>query len=243
MVLNYIFAVDKKTRQMKKALNIALILTIALTSCKYEEGPGISLRSKRDRISNEWFVSSYIYTDANGGDFDRTADFNVENDTIYTYFTDGNSLDSNFTVESYSYVFSINRSGAYNMGVLNEDGVSVDPRKMASYVASTGRSNVNSIPDFSDLFNVGQQGEWSFLSKHSKVQFKTDNAGSNFSNDTASIESLGKNIPVIFEIIKLANDDLWLRSSDNDGGVHNYKLSPVNSEKYLTFNKSIGNDD
>ena len=47
---------------MKKfnlVLTVLFLTSIALTSCKYEEGPGISLISKRDRLANEWSVVNY----------------------------------------------------------------------------------------------------------------------------------------------------------------------------------------
>jgi hypothetical protein len=41
------------------SLAIAGVLTFA--ACKYEEGPKISFRAKRDRVANEWRVKGYTY--------------------------------------------------------------------------------------------------------------------------------------------------------------------------------------
>jgi hypothetical protein len=57
---------------MNKFLCIAIPLFI-LSSCgKYEDGPGLSLRTKKDRITNAWQVSSAMQ---NG--VDKTSDFNA----------------------------------------------------------------------------------------------------------------------------------------------------------------------
>ena len=48
---------------MRRITKISLVLFAGLSmlfsACKYEEGPGISFRAKRDRISNEWKVTGY----------------------------------------------------------------------------------------------------------------------------------------------------------------------------------------
>lgn len=47
---------------MFKNIAIAtLALTLTLGACKYEEGPNISLRTKRDRVANEWVFDAYTY--------------------------------------------------------------------------------------------------------------------------------------------------------------------------------------
>lgn len=220
---------------MKNILYIAIVSVIALTACKYEEGPGVSLRAKRDRVSNEWIVSNYTFTDSSGTSSDLTANYNPTQQSIYTYFTTSAGLDSTESVEDYSYVYNINRTGAYNLGVVDGDGNSVDPRKMASYVSATGRSNnVNfSMVDPLSIFSVGSRGDWSFINKHSRLQFMADLGGANFSGIDAP--SGGKLIPVIFDVVKLANDEMKLTATDDSGAKHEYTFTPISSEKYLNF--------
>ncbi|HBS85417.1 MAG: hypothetical protein A2W91_16545 [Bacteroidetes bacterium GWF2_38_335] len=54
--MNYI----TKPNKMKKILNISIIaaaITLILSSCgKYEDGPGMSLRSKKGRVAGEWVI-------------------------------------------------------------------------------------------------------------------------------------------------------------------------------------------
>lgn len=77
---------------MKKshiAIALALLVTTTtFTSCqKYEDGPGVSLRSRRERISNTWKVENYKI---NGTDFtslvsDYTETFTKDYDYSYTW--------------------------------------------------------------------------------------------------------------------------------------------------------------
>jgi hypothetical protein len=71
-----------------KIFKIALALTVlasatALTSCnKYQDGPGISLRSAESRVVNTWEVEKYI-------DSDGTETAGDSNDPVYTMTKDG----------------------------------------------------------------------------------------------------------------------------------------------------------
>ncbi len=75
--------------------SVILISFIALDSCKkYEEGPALSLRSKKARVANTWKVEQYLF---NGSD--QTSFFNsVLPNYREVYDKDGNysfSYDSN----------------------------------------------------------------------------------------------------------------------------------------------------
>jgi hypothetical protein len=73
-----------------------LLLGFALifgTSCgKYEEGPGISFRSKKARVANTWAVEKYII-DGNEQDLtnftDVTFEFTKDGKYTFTYGTNG----------------------------------------------------------------------------------------------------------------------------------------------------------
>jgi len=58
---------------MKNIICASVILLLAACS-KYEDGPPLSLRSKTERISNNWIVSS-AYRDETDGTFDFNAQF------------------------------------------------------------------------------------------------------------------------------------------------------------------------
>lgn len=50
---------------MKKAILLCMFATVTLISCKYEEGPALSLRSRKARVAGEWTLEQYLY---NGSD-------------------------------------------------------------------------------------------------------------------------------------------------------------------------------
>lgn len=75
-------------------LLLALTLVFGSTSCKYEEGPGISLRTKKARVAGEWIVEKTI-------DEDGTETTVAESDSpVFTYEKDGTGK------YSYTYTFA-----------------------------------------------------------------------------------------------------------------------------------------
>lgn len=44
-------------------LLLALTLVFGSTSCKYEDGPSLSLRTKKARLAGEWIIEKYIDSD------------------------------------------------------------------------------------------------------------------------------------------------------------------------------------
>lgn len=89
-----------------KKISILMLLAVAvagtsLTSCnKYEEGPGLSIRTAKQRITNTWEVEKYV--DADGTETAGTAD-----DATMTITKDGE-----FTVTDGS--FSITGTWAFD---------------------------------------------------------------------------------------------------------------------------------
>lgn len=80
-----------------------LTLSIALLfSCKkYEEGPGISFRSKKERIANTWIIEKYVHsngtehTSTNEHFLELKKDGGVNLDDLYSGFNDEWSFESN----------------------------------------------------------------------------------------------------------------------------------------------------
>lgn len=213
---------------------VFVALMVTLSSCKYEEGVGISLRSKRDRVANEWMVSEYTVTDPQGTTEDQTSKYNIVNGVIYSSQSQTDS-----TIESWSYLLIMDRGGFYTLGIVNERGESIDPRRMVEYLgtgSASGKTQPNTRPDPLDIHYLASGGEWSFISKHSRLQLQHDLAGSNFPGDGPTTAT---NTPVVFDIIKLSNEELKLRAIDVDGNVHNYTLTPLSEEKYISFNHLV----
>ncbi len=228
---------------MNKIIYSVLAISIVFSSCKYEEGPGISLRTKRDRVSNEWKISKYEYTAKKVGTeddstaVDLTANYNIKNANFYTYFSKPNPLDttqqivdSSLSVKNFSYVFVLTRTGSYSLELVDGDNKGVDPRIMAQYVGEQTRGAAAKTLDPLNLFKIGRRGEWSFISKSSRLQLKPDNSGSNF---TGSDMKNGLMVPVVFDIDKLFNDKMTLIAFDANKGKHVYELASFNPDKLL----------
>ena len=95
---------------MKKLFAIICIITSALllTDCKkYPEGPGVSFRSKKERIANTWKLSKYYENSV-----DLTSNFN----TAYTKFSFVTTKNGNYTItrEIYS-VLSTTETGTWTL--------------------------------------------------------------------------------------------------------------------------------
>lgn len=234
---------------MKNLIYSAFAVAILFTACKYEEGPGISLRSKRDRVANEWKVDKYTYTAKGGSATDKTDKYNIKGDTQYTFYNtytpyqsdaakdsaangnpwgDSVGVASTYVVNDYSFVMIFTRTGAYSVDIIGKDDKGIDPRLMAKYTQE-GKNGYN-VPDPLSISRTGRSGEWSFVSKSSRIQVSNDLAGSNF---TADDIKAGKNVPVVYDIVELRNDEMKLKAEDADGGIHEYTLKPFNADKYL----------
>jgi hypothetical protein len=99
----------EKTKHMKKIalLSVAALMIggITLTSCKkYEEGPAISLLTKKMRVAGDWEVESYW---ENG--VDKTSDYRqgVTSET-YTYDKEGG-----YTISITTIIGTINDAGTW----------------------------------------------------------------------------------------------------------------------------------
>ena len=73
---------------MRKVFQLIILFSIALTSCKYEEGPKISLRTKKHRVVNTWYLEK-VFENGTGKTTEYKAayvDYKIEitNDDKYT---------------------------------------------------------------------------------------------------------------------------------------------------------------
>lgn len=81
---------------MKRGLliaGLAIALMAGNTACnKYEEGPGISLRSKTARVAGEWVVDKYVDKDGNESEDQFNSSGIYGKDGSLEIFIDGTSL-------------------------------------------------------------------------------------------------------------------------------------------------------
>ncbi|NQW41889.1 MAG: hypothetical protein HQ463_00455 [Bacteroidetes bacterium] len=189
-------------KNFKKLFLFASITATALTACKYEEGVGISFVAKRDRISNEWTVTSYK--------IDGT-----EKDSIKKSFSYGDSLE---------LVWTIMRTGNYNMN-LNYTKAYSDKNGGKMLLANASSNISEKLYDYHKniIYSiVGSGGKWSFEHRHNRIQFSgvktTDVSGSNVNQGLSC------------EILELRNKKVQLQTIAADGKKHTITLEPRNKE-------------
>jgi hypothetical protein len=115
------FSDEIKLFEMKKLLVLSLLfafVAVGFTSCKYEEGPGISLRSKTARLVGDWkLVAAYDigvevtdnYTQGGAEDYI----FNIMEDNTFKLTTNGVELTGQwkFNEEKTEVIFSYDLDG------------------------------------------------------------------------------------------------------------------------------------
>lgn len=124
---------------------ITLSVLFLLPSCKYDEGPGISLRNKRDRIINVWAFESVSL--------------------------DGEEYVTTFNTDSFICVFEMYKAGYYSFGYRYPDG---SPLSFERPGGGSG-DNYYFPAAFQAANNPFQRdvrggGKWTFNDKHDNIQ-------------------------------------------------------------------------
>ncbi len=187
-----------------------LITAIALVfaGCKYEEGPGISFRSKKDRIANEWKITGY--------EVDGNSDDAMKN----SFRSSGDSVE---------LIFTLTRNFNYSMNMAYVDGyVSPSGDKLLSPNANDLRGYQDILGAFSvsnKLFmKLKQSGKWAFGDKYKQVNF-----GANGNGDLSYPENGGDTSLVKADIIMLKNKMLKLEFKI-ENKQHRITFEPKNKE-------------
>lgn len=125
-----------------KFVSIAILGSAALYSCKYDEGPGISLRAKRDRVANEWRVVNLTYA---GVDVTKKV-----NDSIF------------------HSVINLSRTGKYNIVHVDRDGKTSHTGKWSEKWVKQYKGYCSNLP--LPISSMAMGGEWTFDYRHDKIQ-------------------------------------------------------------------------
>lgn len=101
-------------------LLLAVALVFGSTSCKYEEGPGLSLRTKTARVTGDWGIDKTIDND---GDVDTDWDgfeitFDKDGTGTQTYTFDFGGV-STTEIVSFKWEFTNSKE---NIKITDEDG-------------------------------------------------------------------------------------------------------------------------
>lgn len=118
----------KKTTMKKITRMLALALTVAVIapSCgKYEDGPGISLRTKKARMAGDWKLASLnlveVDTDASG-DADNTTTASTDGSTLTVtkVSTSGSSSTTTTATGTITMTLTIKKDGSYTSTTTTE---------------------------------------------------------------------------------------------------------------------------
>ncbi len=77
-----------------------VVFAVSLTACgKYEDGPEVSLRSRKSRVDGDWKVTRYMVNgdDQTGSHNNDRYNFTKDGDVTYTYTDNGLSISSSGT--------------------------------------------------------------------------------------------------------------------------------------------------
>ncbi|MBC7426849.1 MAG: hypothetical protein H7321_09970 [Bacteroidia bacterium] len=130
----------------KNILLLVVLIGLVLTGCKYEDGPGISFRSKRDRLANEWEIK----------------DFKIN---------DNDSALKELSNDSLMIIWSLTRTGSYNADIVYKDR----SRTIRADYSSLYK-NETVLNFYSSKFHkrFGSTGNYSFINHHNLVEFNVD---------------------------------------------------------------------
>ncbi len=191
-------------KNIKNLLIIAGVFSMVLSACKYDEGPGISFITKRDRVANEWSVTGYK--------IEGTDDAAMKNS-----FSHGDSIE---------LVFNVARGGVYgfNLQYTKSYQATTKWRKLlqsnyTTYIAE----NVWNYNQNSFFQLIGSNGKWTFADNHNEVHFGANDLSHNYT----------ENKPLVCKIIMLKNKMLQLEFLANDSKKHLITFEPINKEAKL----------
>ncbi|MBM3920718.1 MAG: hypothetical protein FJ347_05770 [Sphingomonadales bacterium] len=196
----------------------AVLISIVFTACKYEDGPGISLRAKRDRIANEWIVGEFIYDGKN-----VTDSVNSRQDT-------------------FSIIFEMTRTGSYSVEWVR---YTVDPNNGMKYYGTSHATNHNlnnSGPAMWNPQNIGNYGRkmpiplkvlgargfWSFDEKHKKISIGPE---SSYNAEPSNGNRYHENAR-FWNITKLKEKNIAFKGVDSTGKSWSMQLKNLNREPY-----------
>ncbi len=196
-----------------KLTSLALAGMLTFAGCKYEEGPKISLRAKRDRVANEWRIEKYTYNDS-----DRT------NQIVQV--PGGNSQ------TPFELVLNFYRSGSYGIEVVqkSKNAGGQDVYLTNHFVdfnecCSTDYNNyLGQLPKH--IQDVMSHGTWSFDRGHTKLQVKPD-----LSYIASEVQSQKNTID--WGIVMLREKEMKIKGRDANNTEWTLHLKRVNNEPYF----------
>ncbi|MBS3915501.1 MAG: hypothetical protein KG003_13480 [Bacteroidetes bacterium] len=194
-----------------KLTSLALLGAMTFAGCKYEEGPRISLRAKRDRVANEWAVKKYTYEGE-----DRT-----------TQLIDA---ENGFTI-----VINLGRAGGYGLEIVKKTEVDGKTKYITNHtydgthfgfdacchIAYTGFRL--QMPSHIQYLMPG--GKWTFDKGHYKIQVKPELSYDN--------ENMTQKNTIDWAIVMLKEKAMKVKGRDENDKEWILELEAINDEPYF----------
>jgi hypothetical protein len=199
---------------MKFVKLTSLVVAGALTfaGCKYEEGPRISLRAKRDRVSNEWAIKKYTY--------------NGEDRTTQLF-----DQETGFTI-----LLNLYRTGSYGLETVKKTTVDGKTKYITNHTAYPGGYGFAYCcnPQYegfnlqlpSHIQYIMPGGEWSFDKGHYKIQVKPE-----LSYDPNEVMTQKNTID--WTIVMLKEKEMKVKGRDETDTEWILELERINDEPYF----------
>ena len=218
-VCNFDYTNDKFVKNMRNTTRVLfaiLVSALAFSSCKYEHGPGISLRTKRDRVSNEWLVSKFVYDGV-----DQTGLVNSDSNGFHT-------------------LLKFSRTGAYSVEMLlvMKDSATGGIKYLTTHTSNNSLflkpgemwdvnkkySYINNLP--SPIRFLGVSGSWAFEKGHYKIGVSSEKS-------YESSQIITEKNPIFWVITMLKEKEMHVRGNDQNGKEWTMEMKSINDEDYF----------
>ncbi|MBL7812551.1 MAG: hypothetical protein JNL57_10040 [Bacteroidetes bacterium] len=203
---------------------LALAGTLVFSSCKYKDGPKVSLRSKRDRVSNEWKIDkmTWMVIDDQGNLVEKDVTSDVNSDTF-----------------GFSSIFTTSRTGSYSFEMMKvvKDSISGKTVYISNHVSNNSiflnqsqnwdidkkNNYIAGLPE--PLRAIGMRGTWSFNKGHTKIQVFPE-----LSYDPNEGPIVKNQIEWVITMLK--QKEMHVRGNDNQGHEFKINFKRINDEPY-----------
>lgn len=196
-----------------KLTTIALAGALTFAACKYEEGPRISLRTKRDRVSNEWRIIGY--TKGGNDSLSRLRDPESGFELIFNFYRTGSYGIEVVKKVGDKYVTNHTRFG----DSLTNGGLGFDACCHVEYSAY-----INNLPNHIQYIRPG--GEWTFDKGHYKIQVKPELS---YDNN----EVLTQKNTIDWTIVMLREKEMKVKGRDDKDVEWTLHFERLNDEPYF----------
>lgn len=195
---------------------------LAFAACKYEDGPRMSLRAKRDRVANEWKIDKFELNDQ---------DLYSRVNPVYKVSIP--NPDTTITYE-FATLVCLYRTGYYGLEIVM---VKRDANNVPTYY-SNHQMNFNQLPGCSTVYNhmidslpspfkyIRPHGKWAFDKGHYKIEVMPDLS---FVND----ETGNAKNTLDWTITKLAEKSMHLKGLDENNKIWKVEFKAINKEPYF----------